>query len=116
VLVWSYPGRNQVDAGVAFEAHALALAADGYLPVAQSWAEGRPGIGRIFMLGLMANVRRPNGFLTVTYRLSEPATEPPPRPSTDPLSQIERLGQLRDKGLITSHEFEVKKADLLARL
>jgi hypothetical protein len=116
VLVWSYPGRNQVDAGEAFEAHALELAEDGYVPVAQSWAEGRPGLGRIFMLGLMANVRRPKGFLTVTYRLSVLASETTAQTTIDPLSQIERLGQLRDKGLISAQEFELKKADLLSRV
>jgi hypothetical protein len=34
----------------------------------------------------------------------------------DPLAQLERLGTLRDKGLLSDAEFEAKKADLLGRL
>ncbi len=34
----------------------------------------------------------------------------------DPLAQLERLGQLRDKGLLSDEEFEVKKTELLGRL
>ena len=37
-------------------------------------------------------------------------------PAADPLDQIEKLGKLRDSGLVTQEEFEAKKADLLARL
>jgi hypothetical protein len=39
-----------------------------------------------------------------------------PGPPADPLDQIEKLGKLRDSGLVTQEEFEAKKADLLARL
>jgi hypothetical protein len=34
----------------------------------------------------------------------------------DPLDQIERLGSLRDRGLITDQEFEAKKRELLDRM
>jgi hypothetical protein len=34
----------------------------------------------------------------------------------DPLAQLERLGQLRDKGLLSDEEFEAKKIELLGRL
>jgi hypothetical protein len=34
----------------------------------------------------------------------------------DILTQIEKLGQLRDKGLVTDEEFQAKKRDLLSRL
>jgi hypothetical protein len=37
-------------------------------------------------------------------------------PVADPLEAIRRLGELRDSGLISSEEFEAKKAELLARL
>lgn len=37
-------------------------------------------------------------------------------PASDPLDQIERLGELRDKGFITDEEFQAKKADLLAKV
>jgi hypothetical protein len=32
------------------------------------------------------------------------------------LDRLERLGGLRDKGIITAEEFEAKKAELLARI
>lgn len=34
----------------------------------------------------------------------------------DPIAQIERLAVLRDKGIISSEEFDHKKADLLGRM
>lgn len=33
-----------------------------------------------------------------------------------PLDQIERLGELRDKGFVTDEEFQAKKAELLKKL
>jgi hypothetical protein len=33
-----------------------------------------------------------------------------------PLSQIERLGDLRDKGFLTDEEFQAKKAELLKKI
>jgi hypothetical protein len=49
------------------------------------------------------------------------ASSAPPQPVTtstapDPAEQIQKLGQLRDQGLITAEEFEAKKADILARM
>lgn len=43
----------------------------------------------------------------------------PPAPAVadpDPFAQIERLGQLRDAGLISAEEYETKKTELLGRL
>ena len=34
----------------------------------------------------------------------------------DIFAKIERLGELRDKGLISAKEFEAKKAELLSRI
>lgn len=53
--------------------------------------------------------------------VSEPATTPPPEVekhgTTDEIfSTIERLGKLRDAGLLTEDEFSAKKTELLARL
>ena len=55
-----------------------------------------------------------------------PPQAPPPAPATtpapaaaaagDPLSLIERLAELRAKGVLTEEEFAAKKAELLARL
>lgn len=39
-----------------------------------------------------------------------------PDAADDPLGQLERLGELRDKGILTNEEFEAKKADILGRL
>ena len=33
-----------------------------------------------------------------------------------PLDQIERLGELRDKGFVTDEEFQAKKAELLKKI
>jgi len=41
-------------------------------------------------------------------------TTPPSAP--DVLDQIKQLGELRDQGILTSAEFDAKKAELLARL
>lgn len=50
-----------------------------------------------------------------------PQPTPPPANATQPqpneiLSAIERLGELKDKGLLTDQEFSAKKAELLGRL
>jgi hypothetical protein len=37
-------------------------------------------------------------------------------PSGDLLATLERLGALRDKGIVSEQEFQAKKADLLSRL
>jgi hypothetical protein len=84
----------------------------GYEPVSQSWAEGRPGIGRVFTLGLFAESLRPDGFLTVTYRRSNRAHSA----SSDPIDQIRRLGELHAEGIISEADFEAKKSELLKRL
>ena len=37
-------------------------------------------------------------------------------PSADLLATLERLGTLRDKGIVSEQEFQAKKAELLSRL
>jgi hypothetical protein len=45
---------------------------------------------------------------------SSPATAAPaPASETSYLEELEKLGELRDKGIITDAEFEAKKKDLL---
>ncbi len=40
-----------------------------------------------------------------------PAAAPPA--AEDPIAQLERLGELRDKGVLTDEEFDAQKAKLL---
>ena len=68
VIVRSYPGRNQSDAARFLAYEAPLAAAYGYTIQAQSWADGRAGIGRVLLAGEFADVLRPKGFLTVTYQ------------------------------------------------
>lgn len=50
-------------------------------------------------------------------QLQQPGPPPAARPSADEVfAQIERLGELRDKGFVTAEDFDAKKAELLARL
>lgn len=39
-----------------------------------------------------------------------------PAPNADPIEQLERLGKLRDAGVVTDEEFAAKKAEILSRL
>lgn len=68
VLIRTYTGRTQDEAAILFAVEAKVLAMHGYSPASQSWADGRPGLGRVITLGLFANSLRPDGTLTVTYR------------------------------------------------
>jgi hypothetical protein len=71
--------------------------------------------------------------LPVVSRNGQPVEAPPPADSTSPhqpdtpasgqsasegdiFAAIERLGDLRAKGILTDEEFNAKKAELLARL
>jgi PH (Pleckstrin Homology) domain-containing protein/putative oligomerization/nucleic acid binding protein len=47
---------------------------------------------------------------------AQAAPAPAAAASDDPFTQVERLGELRDKGLISAEEFETKKAEILGRL
>jgi hypothetical protein len=42
-----------------------------------------------------------------------PPAPPAAAPAADPIEQLERLGELRDKGVLTDAEFEAQKAKLL---
>jgi Short C-terminal domain/zinc-ribbon domain len=110
IVVWSYPGRTQADAAERFAQHAGEMAKHGYVPTGQSWADGRPGAARVFMVGLFAQSLRPKGYLTVTYQRRDSAAV------NDPLDQLKRLGELRELGVISEAEFAAKKADLLGRV
>lgn len=53
-----------------------------------------------------------------TAPTAPPTQQPagPPAPGPDLMEQLERLGRLRDAGVLTEEEFQTKKADLLSRL
>ena len=40
----------------------------------------------------------------------------PQQASSDPMKQLEKLGKLRDSGVVTKEEFESKKAEILSRI
>jgi hypothetical protein len=44
------------------------------------------------------------------------APQAPEAPTTDLADQLRKLGELRDAGVLTSEEFDAKKADLLGRM
>jgi hypothetical protein len=47
---------------------------------------------------------------------SPPSASSSPSSSSDIIAAIERLGQLRERGILTDDEFSNKKAELLSRL
>jgi hypothetical protein len=52
----------------------------------------------------------------VVANLHAAAPAAAPEADRDVFSAIERLGELRDKGILTDQEFSQKKAELLARV
>lgn len=47
---------------------------------------------------------------------TEDGAPPPATKNSDPVEQLRNIGELRDMGVLTSEEFEAKKADLLKRI
>jgi len=45
--------------------------------------------------------------------VAEPVAAPAPAAAPDPVAQLERLGELRTKGLLTDEEFAAEKAKVL---
>lgn len=55
----------------------------------------------------------------VRARISDAPAAPtaaPAVPAVDPVEQLKKLAELRDAGVLTSEEFEAKKADLMGRI
>ncbi|MDZ4777892.1 MAG: SHOCT domain-containing protein [Alphaproteobacteria bacterium] len=50
------------------------------------------------------------------YAPPPPAAPAAPAAETSPIEQLERLAKLRDSGIVTTEEFEAKKAEILKRL
>lgn len=55
-------------------------------------------------------------YITAKQRSSATPQIAASSPAADPLAQLEKLGHLRDTGLLTEDEFAAKKAELLGRL
>ena len=53
------------------------------------------------------------GQTSPAYMEAMPAAEPVAPAAADPIAQLERLGELRDKGVLTDEEFAAQKAKLL---
>jgi Short C-terminal domain len=76
---------------------------------------------------VVASIRssEPPGSLSVPRQGFVPTPTPSPAPQTvdaapigqvDVFATIEKLAELRDKGILSEQEFATKKAELLARL
>jgi len=50
---------------------------------------------------------------TMSGSASNPAPESSPEPTGDAIAEIEKLAELRDKGILTEEEFSAKKKELL---
>lgn len=78
-------------------------------------AKGRSGVG-FFLLSLLITP-----LIGLLVALVVPRVDATPvrvinQPGADPTSQIASLASLRDSGAISDDEYQVKKAELLARV
>jgi len=85
IVVRTYQAKSQEQAAQLFQADAGRLAAAGYYPVSQSWAQGQWGCGAflialvlcIVLIGILIFIYllvvKPDGTLTVTYQHRAPA-------------------------------------------
>lgn len=89
-----------------------------YEPSMQDVDGGHVHLGRLVLTGglsILAGRKgiRSKGKMTVTFRQQRVAPAPQPPAAPDPIDQIERLGVLRDQGVLTDEEFQAKKRQLL---
>jgi hypothetical protein len=112
-----------------YQEEAVVLGRRGYLPHGQTEDGGHVHVGRLLLTGglsIFAGGRgiRSAGKLTVTFvKQAVPAPTPPPAPivpapstKPDPYKAILALAELRDKGIVTTEEYEAKKAEILSRI
>jgi Short C-terminal domain len=94
----------------------------GFYPVSQSGTSPTttgPGVGSILMLGVLAFGLRntTSSTISVLFRRESPAAAVAVQTSEPSITdQIRALGELHDAGLVTTEEFNTKKAQLLDRL
>ncbi len=135
-IVWVYKHNPEKD----FQKDAARLARDGWVVQSQT-AGGMKSIdaANLITLGLAGSRRvgeitvvytRPRKPLPMPMPPSPPASSlavaatpipaPVPRteqaPQPDLMTQLEKLGELHEKGILTDEEFAAKKADILARM
>ena len=116
-----------------YERDARRMVAAGWHMEGQSGQRGKVNMGRtvlkagVFLPWVMMRPSRKGDPITVTWLRggglveveSVPAQAPPapPSPASDDIpTQIRKLAELRDAGIVTDDEFASKKADLLARM
>lgn len=123
---------NNPDGHASFAREVEVFGLHGYSPTTQSTDGGHVHVGRLLMTGGLSVFAgksgiRSDGTITVTFqKVPEPQPAPVDRtdsdsqsgrsPGLDALAMLEKLGQLRDAGVLSADEFETKKADLLRRL
>jgi hypothetical protein len=121
ILVRTYESNPKGEA--AFTAEAAILGRHRYQPSMQSAEGSHLHAGRLLLTGglsVFAGRRgiRSKGKLTVTFQrvAGEPSTRVAAQEQDDPVSQIRKLAELRDAGILTDDEFTAKKAELLGRM
>lgn len=109
-----------------YEADARKMISAGYRQEGQMDQRGKVNMGRtivkagVFLPWAIMRPSRGSDSATVTW-IREPTAPlavpaPPTMQDDDVLGRLEKLGELRDKGIVSEEEFESKKADLLSRL
>jgi hypothetical protein len=73
--------------------------------------DGRKVVDLINETAYAARVRANTRMVVASDPVPAPAA-----PTTDVISQLRQLGELRDAGIVTPEEFESKKAEMLGRL
>ena len=71
------------------------------------------------LIGLILIIVLPKGEdpFDVKQAMQAPTGWPPPQPPRDTsLEALAKLGELRDRGVVSSQEFEAKKKELLGRM
>jgi hypothetical protein len=121
IVVRTYESNRKGEA--AFADEAAILARHRYQPSMQSAEGSHLHAGRLLLTGGLSVFAgrsgiRSKGKLTVTFqRMADQAGAPRSAPEErDPISQIRKLAELRDAGILTDDEFAAKKADILSRM
>ncbi len=121
------------NATAAFQRDAANMAKNGWHPTSQTYAPGSWSCAAflvalilcLVLVGILIFIYmlivKPDGELVVTYEYRPPAAAPVTQQATvqlapDPASDLARLTDLRDRGLITPEEYAAKRADIVARL